>query len=265
MNDDFDASLYVRAPVIDVGSGIALGIALLSALPKEAPADVKKSAQKLRKSVITLQGAWEKAGDPIGLRDKRPADQATDNAWSCLHGRLSNYAYLPAAHHPKAARAQAIIDQLFPDGLTFLQLPYATEWAESEKRIARIDKTNLVNDIDVIAGAEFLDEVRRAHAEYGQALGITKAPKSEAPESLAEPLRALAKAIAQYALKLAGLAGDSDDALRMARAALRPIDEHRATTAKRAASGDKGDKAEPSGEAPPPATPSTPVPEVPDA
>jgi hypothetical protein len=263
MTDEFDASPYVRAPVIDVGSGIALGIALLSALPKEAPADVKKTAQRLRKSVVALQGAWEKAGGPAGPRDKRPADQATDNAWSCLHGRLSDYASLPAAHYPKAARAQTIIDQLFPDGLTFLQLPYATEWAESEKRIARIDKNNLTGDIEAIAGAEFLAEVRRAHADYGHALGITKAAKGESPESLTEPLRALGKSIAQYALKVAGLAGDGDDALRMARAALRPIDEHRAALAKRASSGDKSDK--PSPEAPPPATPSTPVPEVPDA
>jgi hypothetical protein len=156
---------------------------------------------------------------------------------------------------------------------------------ESEKRIARIDKNSLVNDIDDIAGAEFLAEVRRAHADYGHVLGITKAAKGDGPENLAEPLRALGKAIVQkaakgdgpenlaeplralgkaivqYALKVAGLAGDGDDALRMARAALRPIDEHRAAIAKRATSGDKGDKTEP----PPPATPDTPVPEVPDA
>ena len=265
MTDEFDASAYVRPPIIDVGSGIALGIALLSALPKEAPPDIKKSAQKLRKSVVVLQSAWEKAGGPNGPRDKRPADQATDNAWSCLHGRLSDYASLPAAHYPKAARAQAIVDQLFPDGLTFLQLPYATEWAESDRRLTRIEKNNLADDIDTIAGAEFLAEVRRAHADYGHVLGITKASKSEAPENLAEPLRALGKAIAHYALKLAGLAGDSGDALRMARAALRPIDEHRAALARRASSGGKSDTPEPLTEELPPATPSTPVPEIPDA
>lgn len=260
MSDEFDASPYVRPPVIDVGSGIALGIALLSALPKSAPDDVKKAARKLRKSVVTLQGAWEKAGGPAGPRDKRPADQATDNAWACLHGRLSDYAALPAAQWPKAARAQDLIDQLFPDGLTFLQLPYATEWAESEKRLARIEANKLANDIDALAGSEFLAEVRRAHAHYGLVLGITKAAKGDGPENLADPLRALGKSIVQYALKLVGLASDSEESLRMVRAALRPIDEHRAATAKRSAGGDK-EGASP--EAPPPATPETPVPEVP--
>ena len=58
MSDDFDPTPYVRPPVIDVASGVALGVALLSALPKDAPEGVRKVAKKLRTATVELQQAW---------------------------------------------------------------------------------------------------------------------------------------------------------------------------------------------------------------
>jgi hypothetical protein len=171
----------------------------------------------------------------------------------------------PAAHATSARcpGSKAAPHTLFPEGLTFLQLAYNAEWAESQQRIARIDKDNLAGEIEELAGPEFLAEVRKAHDNYGRVLGITKAAKGNEPSNLIDPLRAVGKAIVQYALKLAGMAGDSEKSLQMVRAALRPIDDHRAASSARRGAGTGQEEGEAAPEAAPPATPATPVPEVP--
>lgn len=132
-----------------------------------------EAAQWLRGATVDLQSAWAAnvAKGPAGAR--RPADMAVDNAWAALEGRLASFARLPLEQYPKAKRAAELLDLLFHDGLTFLQLAYAEEWAESEQRLKMIDAQKLEADIDALAGPEFLAEVRRTHALYGKALGIT--------------------------------------------------------------------------------------------
>jgi hypothetical protein len=77
--------------------------------------------------------------------------------------------------------------------------------------------------------------------------------------NLAEPLRALSRAIGRYGLVVAGTVDDDPASVVTARKALRPIDDHRAGKARRSGGGGAtGD----GGEEPPPATPTTPIPEV---
>ena len=99
------------------------------------------------------------------------ADARVDNGWGALLDRLEAYAALPVATFPKAARARLLVDLISPDR-AWLNLSFAAQWAESNKRIQRIDDEGLAADIDALAGKEFLVEVRSAHAEYGAALGM---------------------------------------------------------------------------------------------
>jgi hypothetical protein len=160
---------------------------------------------------------------------------------------------------PKAERAAELLQMLFPKGLQFLTLPMDAEWAVSEELLKRIKDDGLLADINVIAGPEFLAEVRDAHAVYGEVLGITKPKGSPADTSMApllEPLRRLADTISDYVFQVAASADrDEPETVHTARAALAPMDRFREATARR--------KALKGGEATPETTPETPVPEVP--
>jgi hypothetical protein len=253
MPTDFDPTPYVRPPVVDVPAAVGLSVALLKAMPSPCTAEVRKSARRLRAATLALQQTWAQSDEKAPRPDARPADVALDNAWSALFGRLESYARLPAEQAPRAERASGLLDTIFPEGLSFLKLPYTSEWAESEKRLTKIDQQKLGPAVDELAGADFLTVLRAAHATYGEALGMTKArPVTAVPVGTAESLREVTRAIASYTLKLCAMA-DDDASTVAVRQALRPLDEYRSNTARRLAKN--------SGEPP---TPDAPLPEVPD-
>ncbi|MEZ4295914.1 MAG: hypothetical protein R3B70_13145 [Polyangiaceae bacterium] len=258
---EIDGTLYMRAPQADVPTTVALGISLLSAVPKGAPSQVKGAAKKLRTSVLALQSAWGQAAAVLPTVSRRAADAATDNAWGCLEGRLSAYSRLPAPNHPKARRAQEIHEALFGDGgLEFLTRAYKAQWAEGEKRLALIDDSGYAADIDELAGPEFLAEVRSTHKAYGKALSITQAETPSPDASLIEPLREASRRVVGLALQLIAWAADDDQSTEAVRRALKPIDDLRAASARR-----QSPPVEPAAEppAPPAATPTTTIPDVP--
>ena len=234
---EIDLSLYVRAPVVDMAGAVALGVSLLSAMPKGAPPPVQSAAKKLRGSVIALQSAWGASTAPAPAVNKRAADLAMDVAWGCLEARLGAYARLPAAHHPKSARAAEIHEALFAEGLDFLTLPFKSQWAEGQKRLDLIKEKGYAADVEALAGQEFLAEVKRAHKVYGEALGITKAEEAVPDVELAEPRREVGRSIVDYALQLLAYMSDVPKAEGAVRKALKPIDDQRAAAARRAADG----------------------------
>jgi hypothetical protein len=257
MNDDFDPSVYVRPPVLTVSRAVGLARALLAAAPQNPSPGVKKAALALRIKAIALQQIWANREQEAKPPDPRPADRAIDTSWAALHDRLEGYALLPTKEYPRASRAQELLDALFPEGLTFLRLPFAEEWAESERRIHRIENEGLAHDLDVLCGREFLAEVRRAHAAYGDAIGVTKPVPTDhdGERSLVEPLRQLTRAIGKYAVQVVATA-DSDDpaTVTAARAALAPLDRVRSAASRRS----KPEKEEPT-------TPQSPMPNAPGA
>ncbi len=257
---DFDLTLYVRAPVLDVPSAVALGVSLISAMPKDAPATVKTAGKKLRASVVALQTAWGAASGPVPLTNKRAADVATDTAWACAESRLGAYARLPVSHYPRAQRAAEIHAALFPSGLDFLTLPFKAQWAEGQRRLDLIKDKDYAADIEVLAGHEFLAEIKRSHKAYGEALGVTKAEDIPPEVRVSEPLRDVGRAVVNYALQLLAYATDAPKAAANVRKALKPIDDQRAAAARRAGGGED-EAATPAGE--PAVTPKTPVPEIP--
>ena len=236
--DPFDPSPYLRVPVLDVPGMLAFAHALRSAAPKNLTPPIKRALRQLTSAAETRSEAW---ADRQRQRpeDKRPYDLALDQAWALLRDRLVSYAALPADYHRSALRARVLVEQLFPNGLSFLTLPYESEWAESERILGEIDSQQLALDIDHLAGPDFLAEVRRCHKVYGQILGIT----AERPAPPEHDLRALQlelqRTIGQYALKLLASVGDSEgdveleSSAQQVRQALRPYDEFRAAISRR--------------------------------
>lgn len=269
MSATFDISPYLNAPVVDVPGGVALGVALVSALPAHSPATVRRAAKRLRASTIALQAAWQATRSASRSVDRRAVDHRMDVAWGAAHARLSGYAALPAASYPRAGKAAHLMEKLFPDGLGFLTLPYSHEWAESSQRLALLDDKATDAELRDLVGDDFVDELEKAHAAYGEALGITEAQAPPYVVRVQEPLRDLQSAVRDYALQLGAAAGDQPDFADAARAALAPIDRAREDAARAAASGESGSRAaagDGSAAAPPglPAvTPDSPVPDVP--
>jgi hypothetical protein len=231
---DFDVTEYVSAPRLDAAGGIALAIALINAAPRERSAAETKALKALRAACAGLQDAWRAQGGLEKPIDPRPADRALDNAWSALLMVLEAQSMLPEDHYPASARAAALIDRLFPERLSFTQMPYAAEWAESDKRMQRIETEGLGADLDRLCGKDFLAELRRSHAEYGKVLGITRArAAAKAAAGIAGPLRNVQRALQAYAMQVAASV-DADEPLTVERAktALAPIDRARAAAAR---------------------------------
>ncbi len=244
MSDELDLSLYTRAPQIDLPSGYALGIALLSAVPKEIPsgAPARAAARRLRSALMTLSEAW-RAREKLGPVDRRPFDAVADAAWRALNFRLEAAAQLSGSPELDeiSAEARTLIGQLFTSGLAFITLPYPSQWAHADRLLQTIDKDGLARRIDHIAGEPYLAFVRRAHEAYGAALRITAAASEDEVEvggGVREPLRRVQAAIQEYVFAvLATLPPSKKSNVAILRRALAPIDAHRAAQAKSRASG----------------------------
>lgn len=228
MSDEFDPTPYLRLTLNDVSAGISLGVALLGAMPRTAPDNVKMAATKLRMATVLLQEANARSERGASLGEKRQADNVIDAAWSALHTRLEAYASLPPAHWPRSPRAAELLASVFPSGLGFLSLPYPDEWAEGERRLERISLNGLAKDIDELAGVEFLAEVKRAQQRYGEVLAMRKGGDKRLPSDITEPLRALGRAISSYALQVIATNDGSAASLQAIRQTLKPIDDMRA-------------------------------------
>jgi len=240
----FDPSPYLSPPRLTVPQSFALAIALLHALPKAAGAGVHRAAKALNKTTVALQLLWsarERSLTAAKPRDRAVVDNRVDTAWGALKLRISGYAMLPPALYPLAARAEELDSSLFPRGMVFLKDAMEAEWAASDELLKRIDADKLAVEIDTIAGPDFLIEVRAAHLEYGQALGITEAHSaSEGVEALLKPLRAVVQAIADYAIQIVATVDREDAAsIKVARDALLPMDRYREGAARRASKAGK--------------------------
>jgi hypothetical protein len=250
----FNAADYASVPKVNAANAVPIVRKLLVLTPKGAPESVRVPARAMRahaEALRTSRLARRKQQKPA---NRRTVDQFADASMGRLFRRIEEYANLPAERHPLAPRAAEILALLFPERLTFTQGDMDTQWNVTDEMLNTIESEGLGDDLDRIAGPEFLSEVRLAHEAYGKVLGISKAVAVARPDGAAnhlDLLAALSSAMGEYAFQLAALASSSASAepLRAAaRAALAPLDELRATAAARKAGaviddgGDEDDK-----------------------
>lgn len=171
-----DPAAYTRVPPLDLPSMIALCRQLLVESPTSPPPAVRSSQGQL--AMLTQHAADEHRAQLGADRSQatRPIDIAADNAWGCTYRRLATYADLPADLYPRAGRAQALLARLFPDGLRFTQLEYGAQWVEAESRIQILiaDRGRLRTELTELVGDDFVEELFRAHAAYGEMVGATR-------------------------------------------------------------------------------------------
>jgi hypothetical protein len=229
-----DLAQYVIAPRLAVPSGVSLGIALLSAAPKPAPQVVRRSATRLRDSVVALQHEWRRhiAKGLVLLATPRQADTRLDRAVRAFSMRLEALTLLHAEAGSDVETAAKAHQRLFPEGLRFLTLPYSQQWAHCDRLLSALDDDEaLAADVERLAGETTLGKVRAAQQVYGDVLGITTPRATAETVSLVAPLDAVREAIVGYALQIIAMQSDDPSRLPAARKALAPIDELRAAQA----------------------------------
>jgi len=232
MPRSFDAENIVVLPVLDVSSAITLGGEVLTAgndvqTTLELPKAIKKSFDVVTFRHQALRAAAaDRLGSGQNVDGTRPvrADRRLDGGWNGLFTWLTGWAKLPETV-PQAGQANAILNDVFADGLRFLQLAYKQEWAESDTRLLRIASEKHDATIVALGGGAFIDEVRAAHAEYGEALGITKAPeKPDVAANLRDALNAFLNALRTYVVRVSAHVDEDDaDSSELATRLLQPL------------------------------------------
>lgn len=209
----------VQLPRFAAAGALALGEQIQSAakpLKKELPKAVAKALTALAARHKDLNDAIRDqvpAADPESA-DTPALDRALDNCWSGLDDFLLGFTKLAGTW--QASDAGALRGAIFNNGLKFLKLPYALEWAESDVRLQRIEKNGLSNRIDKLGGGVFVGEIAKAHAAYGKALGMgaPQTAKAVSPE-IRTALDAFAASLRGYVVRVMGTVDEDEPATQV--------------------------------------------------
>jgi hypothetical protein len=166
---------YVRRiPRVNLVGAIALGRALIAAtdLVPRLSEPVLRARRLLETRLDNLTArTWGHDSHP--RTDRSPlamAGRNLDATWMALHDWLEAIAALPA-HNDAARSAVEILVGIFPDGVDLVRPPPLLEWAESEARIARIEKGGLEATLRSLGGGPFVGAIQEAHTHYVLTLG----------------------------------------------------------------------------------------------
>jgi hypothetical protein len=198
----------IQLPRFDAVGAVALGEKILAAASAEPelPRSLKRAKEALEEDLAALRLAAQKrlaaasVGDPSIVAE---ADRLLDACWTALFDWLTGFSKLPA-NYPESEEAQALLGELYPDGLSFILLPYELEWKQSDLRLTRIANENLGERIRKLGGAAFIEALTGAHSAYGKLLGLPRLEGSGegAAKSVGEALETFASTLRVYALKV---------------------------------------------------------------
>ncbi|WP_437947101.1 hypothetical protein WME98_40775 [Sorangium sp. So ce296] len=248
MDSTFDASIYVRAPIINIANGVTLANALVAACPEAAPENVAKACTKLKAAGEAGQKALtarRRVNGALSEDDVRGLDREADASFGALRMRLIATSMLPEARFPQARRAGELVNELFgDDGLSFLTAEYSVQNTVMASILAHIEEAGLKPEIDALAGPEFLEQIGNVLPRYDAMVRDKLQKEAAATSNLATHVRAIQTAIVNYATKVAAMVDEDEPAtVEAVRKALRPLDVHREAGARRSQGGAKGEAA----------------------
>jgi hypothetical protein len=229
----------IQLPRFDAAGAVALGEALLAVaagVPElsrpitRAKDALEEDLASLRAAAAARLAAAAAATDPAVIA---AADRALDGCWTALHDWLTGFSRLPEGLHEQA-EGQALLAELYPDGLSFILLPYELEWDQSDQRLARIAGEPLGDRIRTLGGAVFLEALATAHVAYGRLLELPRPPGAQVGgmPAVAEALERFVSTLRVYALKVtAHIEVDEPGTADMAMTLLEPLLHWRARVA----------------------------------
>ena len=174
MTRTFDPQSVIELPRFDSDSIISIVTALLTLASHETalPANVQAARDLLKSAVDSLQGTKMPTA-PVESK-LLEALRAEATGWTALEKFLDALAGVPG---PKAAKAGALRDALFPDGLSFLRGKALKRWPLTEARIQHLAAKDVVAAVKAVGADDLVAHVVQTHAATGAAAGIT-APKA---------------------------------------------------------------------------------------
>jgi hypothetical protein len=211
---------------------MSLARALLGAAPAKVELTVKHRLSMIHAKATTLQSVWTAVHRPDNYPESaRPYDVVLDHRWSVVLSRLVHWVEMDkrdAEDDDEPERAAKLVKLLFPTGLDFLRLPFAEQWAESERRIALIDADQLDADLADLVDSRVVARLRKAHEDYGRVLGITHKKAIVDSGRVIDAMRELRLEMVGLARLVLGLTDENDPiGVAAAEAQLEPILRYR--------------------------------------
>jgi hypothetical protein len=201
----------IQLPRFDAAGAVALGDELLQVAAAEAelPRSLVRAKDALEADLAALRRAAAArlaAVDAVDPAVVAKADRALDGCWTALFDWLTGFSKLPDGT-PQAEEARALLGELYPDGLSFILLPYELEWNQSDLRLARIAAETLGDRIRALGGQVFIDALQGAHSAYGKLLGLPRpgGPREPGAPGVGEALETFAATLRVYALKVTAM------------------------------------------------------------
>lgn len=224
----FEVEEMVRLPRLGAYDVIALTTALLTRAEAAGalPPAIERELVRVRGGLGTLRAGAETRAQENGQSDSKDEwNRALDTAWAALRWWSKGWSLVPYAENAQQAEDGARLEALlFPDGLRFTQLPFRTQWVESQTRLGLVEREALAPRITALGGQALLDAVRRAHDDFGRALGLTEATLLVASASLREERDALIDILRRYVLQVTAHADPDDpDSMALADHLLLPV------------------------------------------
>ncbi len=214
----------IQLPRFDAAGAVEMGEALIAVASDvaELPRSIKRAKEALEEDLSTLRAAASArlaaaaASDPAATA---AADRALDACWTALHDWLAAFTKLPEGF-VEQAEARALLAEIYPDGLSFILLPFEAEWDQSESRVLRLTGhvgghaggdapppgagEPLGDRVRALGGGVFIDALGAAHATYGKVLGLPreKGKRGGGASGVADALDGFVAALRVYALKV---------------------------------------------------------------
>ncbi|UQA59378.1 hypothetical protein [Polyangium aurulentum] len=173
MRRSFTALNLVQLPRTDSRGAIALASAVeaAAAADKELPESVSEIIAQIAEDRIALQLALAK-GPAAGTLTVKEADRREDRVGGALLDILEGWASI-AEFLPQGKSAKEVVDRVFPDGRSFVNMRVEEEWAAIETKLHTIENEGLVEKIAAIGALPVLDLLKQTHAVYGAVVGTT--------------------------------------------------------------------------------------------
>lgn len=231
---------YLSVQRVDTHAALWLGRALLAARPTDAGDGVREMSEALEAALEALATAYKRQQAQQN-DDLRQMHRAVCAQWGALVGRIEHCRVLPAEGFPHGAAVERLLAILAHDGHVALGLAYPNVWTTLHTRLSLVADASLWPVMMEVAGAPFVLAAELSLEGFGRALGITAATTTS-DDTLRELVWELMHAVGDYTLQvLATVRRHRPETGRVARAALRPLDELRSVARRRHAEREAGE------------------------